>query len=276
MASIVVVFDFDRTLLDVDSDDWVVTQMGLKALFRQLMRSMPWTDLMNRMMEELHAIGKTVDDIAECLTKAPIHSSTLTAIKSAYALGCDLKVLSDANQFFIETILKHNGIFRCFSEIITNPASVDQQGRLTISPYCDFTSSPHGCNLCPHNLCKGLVMNRLRSSEIGPKRRKYIYLGDGKGDYCPAISLKDGDFLMPRKGYYLWEHIGSNPTVTEAQVHGWTNGEELEEILLCLINKTVCNSNGCKLGHTSSSDCKCEAGSCPAHESSPQTVSVPR
>lgn len=67
---------------------------------------------------------------------------------------CDLKILSDANHFFIETILKHYGLFECFSEIITNPTLVDPKGTLKIFPYHDYNLSPHGCELCPRNMCK--------------------------------------------------------------------------------------------------------------------------
>lgn len=65
---------------------------------------------------------------------------------------CDLKVASDSNQFYIKTILEHYEIYGCFSEIITNPAVVDK-GRLRIFPY-HGSSAPHGCDLCPSNLCK--------------------------------------------------------------------------------------------------------------------------
>lgn len=92
-------------------------------------------------------------------------------------------------------------------------------------------------------LSQGLVMSRIRSSEIGPERTKYIYLGDGKGDYCPSIKLTNNDFVMPRKGYYLWKHIGTDPSLTKAEVHGWDTYEEFEEILLCLINKIMGNLN---------------------------------
>ena len=46
----------------------------------------------------------------------------------------DLRVVSDANMFFIETILKHLGNKDYFSEINTN----------------------HGCGPCPLNMCKVL------------------------------------------------------------------------------------------------------------------------
>lgn len=66
---------------------------------------------------------------------------------------CDMKIVSDANQFFIETILEQHGLLGCFSEIFTNPTLVDE-GVLRILPYHASTSSPHACNLCPSNLCK--------------------------------------------------------------------------------------------------------------------------
>lgn len=134
-------------------------------------------------MEELHIRGKSVDDIAKCLKEMPLHPNVISVIKYAHALGyfiaillslfhfsfhelqmirwdicvcgafrCDLKVASDSNQFYIRTILEHNGIYSCFSEIITNPAVVDE-GRLRIFPY-HGAAAPHGCNLCPSNLCK--------------------------------------------------------------------------------------------------------------------------
>lgn len=64
--------------------------------------------------------------------------------------SCDLKVVSDSNLFYIKTILQHYKIYNCFSEIITNPALVDEQGRLRIFPY----HKSHDCHLCPSNLCK--------------------------------------------------------------------------------------------------------------------------
>jgi pyridoxal phosphate phosphatase PHOSPHO2 len=67
---------------------------------------------------------------------------------------CELRIVSDANLFFIETILKHLGLRDYFSEINTNPSFVDEEGKLRIFPYHDFHTSPHGCSLCPPNMCK--------------------------------------------------------------------------------------------------------------------------
>jgi pyridoxal phosphate phosphatase PHOSPHO2 len=113
------------------------------------------------MMIEVHAHRKTVEDIEESLKRAPIDPNVITMIKAAYALGCDLRVVSDANQFFIETILRHHGLKEYFTEINTNPGYVDAEGRLRILPYHDFHKSSHGCDLCPPNMCK--VRNYISS-----------------------------------------------------------------------------------------------------------------
>ncbi|PON50420.1 Pyridoxal phosphate phosphatase-related [Parasponia andersonii] len=234
MAGTVVVFDFDRTIIDGDSDRWVITEMGLTQLFNELRPTMPWNSLMDRMMMELHSQGKTSSDIAECLRKAAIHPHIIAAIKSAHVLGCELRIISDANQFYIETILEHHDLLGYFSRISTNPTFIDEEKRLKIFPFHDL-SSPHGCDLCPPNMCKGLVIDQIRAS-TSESWRKFIYLGDGNGDFCPTLKLAKGDHVMPRKNYPLWKRICSNQTLIKAKIHEWSNGEELEEILLHLIN----------------------------------------
>lgn len=46
MAGIVVVFDFDKTIIDCDSDNWVVDELGFNDLFNELLPTMPWNTLM--------------------------------------------------------------------------------------------------------------------------------------------------------------------------------------------------------------------------------------
>ncbi|CAK9310638.1 unnamed protein product [Citrullus colocynthis] len=100
MAGFVVVFDFDKTIIDLDSDNWVVDKLGATDLFNQLLPTMPWNSLMDRMMTELHSQGKTIDHIAEVLKRVPIHPNVVPAIGAAHALGCDLRIVSDSNAFF--------------------------------------------------------------------------------------------------------------------------------------------------------------------------------
>lgn len=48
-AGIVVIFDFDKTIIDCDSDNWVVDELGATELFNQLLPTMPWNSLMARL-----------------------------------------------------------------------------------------------------------------------------------------------------------------------------------------------------------------------------------
>lgn len=56
MAAITVVLDFDKTIIDVDSDNWVVDELGATALFDGLLTTMPWNSLMVSLNFSLIAI----------------------------------------------------------------------------------------------------------------------------------------------------------------------------------------------------------------------------
>lgn len=236
---VVAVFDFDKTIIEVDSDNWVVDHLGFTHLFNRLLPTMPWNSLMDKMMNEVHADGKTIEDIKRVLERAPIHPRIIPAIKSAYASGCELRIVSDANLFFIETILKHHGIRECFTDIKTNHGYVDDDcARLRILP---FHLSSHACNLnnnlCPPNMCKGKIIQEIQDSfEREGEKKRMIYLGDGVGDFCPTLKLKEGDFVMPRKDFPVSKLINENRKLLKAEVHEWTDGEDLELVLLHLIN----------------------------------------
>ncbi|XP_071683167.1 inorganic pyrophosphatase 1-like [Lolium perenne] len=141
-----------------------VDGLGATELFDRLLPTMPWNTLIDTVMGELHARGKTLHNVAEVLRAVPIDPHVVAAIKAAYGLGCDLRVLCDANLFFIETILNHHGLRGYFSEINTNPSHVDADGRLRIAPHHDYHAGPHGSGLgtCPPNMCKGQVLDRTR------------------------------------------------------------------------------------------------------------------
>ncbi|KAL0319355.1 UNVERIFIED_CONTAM: Inorganic pyrophosphatase 2 [Sesamum angustifolium] len=249
MAGIVVVFDFDKTIIEVDSDNWVVDELGATDLFNQLLPTMPWNSMMDRMMRELHAQGKTLEDIKEVLRRAPMHPRVVPAIKKAHALGCDLRIVSDANMFFIETILDHLDIKDCFTEINTNPSYVDDQGRLRISP--------------------------IQASIAKEGKKRMIYLGDGSGDFCPSLKLKEGDFMMPRKNYPVWDLICENRALLRAEIHEWADGAELERVLLELIEKiSIQESNNSNLAQLFSVDCKFESIPMAGHEALPPPLRV--
>ncbi|KAG0532399.1 hypothetical protein BDA96_04G105200 [Sorghum bicolor] len=251
-----VVFDFDKTIVDCDSDNWVVDALGATRRFDDLLRHLPWNHAIDAMMGELHSDGKTAEDIRGSLRTAPLSPHVAAAIKAAYALGCELRVLSDANAFFIDTILAHHGLAAYFSGTDTNPAHVDAAGRLRIRPYHDFGAAGHGCTLptCPPNMCKGKVMERILRQEEEEEeeeavsaaagtekrrrgRRAVVYLGDGRGDYCPSLKLREGDYVMPRAGHPVCDLIAASPPA--AAVRGWAGFEDLARVLLGIVDGEI-------------------------------------
>ncbi|KAJ3686447.1 hypothetical protein LUZ61_015611 [Rhynchospora tenuis] len=271
MAGTLIVFDFDKTIIDCDSDNWVFDHFGGTKRFDELLLTLPWNTAMDKIMGEFHEQGISIEEVKAILNKAPLSLHIISAIKSAYALGCELRIVSDANIFFIETILKHHGLLDYFSEINTNPSYVDNEGRLRISPCHNFTTSSHGCGLgtCPPNMCKGVVIERIKKSMLKEGKQRIIYLGDGKGDYCPSLKLSERDQMMPRRNYPVWDLICSKQHVLSAQIHEWADAEELERVLLRLINS---NSTSVQLIPT---DATCHAAvPVTTHEALPKVLNV--
>ncbi|XVE51966.1 hypothetical protein DITRI_Ditri02bG0082100 [Diplodiscus trichospermus] len=281
-AGIVVIFDFDKTIIDCDSDNWVLGEFGATELFEQLLPTIPWNSHMDRMMTELHSQGTKMEDIVAVLKRAPIHPRIIQAIKSAHSLGCDLKIVSDANVFFIETILEHHELRECFSEINTNPGFVDEEGRLRIFPHHDFNKSPHGCHHpCPPNMCKGLVIERIQASLSTVEEKKtIIYLGDGIGDFCPSLKLGDGDYVMPRKNFPICDMICKNRRLIKAEVCEWSNGEELQHVLIHLISSNISmnkinSTSGNNTAQLNSVDCKLQTMPGAVREAFSHALSIP-
>uniref|UniRef100_A0A0A9E511 Uncharacterized protein n=1 Tax=Arundo donax TaxID=35708 RepID=A0A0A9E511_ARUDO len=86
-------------------------------------------------------------------------------------------------------------------------------------------------------MCKGKIIERIQAT-AGAKKH-FIYIGDGKGDYCPSLKLGEGDHVMPKENYPLWNLVSGNKQLLKAEVHPWNSGEELEKTLLKLVNKLI-------------------------------------
>ncbi|KAI5080837.1 hypothetical protein GOP47_0004578 [Adiantum capillus-veneris] len=234
MADTLVIFDFDCTIAEVDSDPWVAQQLGATHLMENLRSQLPWNDMMDALMEALHAHGNSIQEVEEALRRIPLQPEKITAIKLAHALGCELRIVSDANSFFIKTILDEYNVTHLFKEIHTNPASIDVTGRLHIKPFHPKCEAPHGCPLCPPNMCKGKIISEIQSG-MEQLRRRIIYVGDGCGDFCPTLRLKEGDCVLPREEYPLLAMLMQNITDVKASVHPWGTAKIMEEKLVALI-----------------------------------------
>eukprot|EP00904_Undaria_pinnatifida_P013007 jgi/Undpi1/8837/HiC_scaffold_25.g11299.m1 len=134
-GSVLVVWDFDWSLVNENSDTWVVKQLGdeLMPKFRSLRKEeqLGWTQIMNRQMRSLWEKGVTESEIKWSMSRLPVFQRMLDAACMAAAAGAEQAVVSDANTVFIEEFLNHHGILSLFGRgITTNGGVFKEDGRL--------------------------------------------------------------------------------------------------------------------------------------------------
>jgi len=212
-----IVFDYDYSLINDNSDTWVVKRLS-EAIYRDIFGrdavQRGWTETMDAAMEALHNAGHTIEEIRREAASVPFFPEMRDALRYAATAGaageCRLVILSDANRIFIEAGLEGMGLADLFDlsaaqgkkldssthsgVILTNDGD-EENGRLRVRPFHHNSE----CPLCPSNLCKGRVLSDLLATR-SPENSPIIYIGDGGGDFCAATRLKETDYLLYRSG----------------------------------------------------------------------------
>lgn len=237
-----VIFDFDWSLVNENSDLWIFDQLspqlrGEVGLLKRNEYCGQWTQLMDYLVGKLMSEQNVgLDAVNTCLRHIPVFEETIEAVKLAFSCGAELAILSDANTHYISVILDHLKIGNLFTKIVTNGSIVcdpaicglckdsgNTQSRLHIFPY-QPTLLPHGCSLCPANLCKGIVLDSWRRDG---RFTKIIYIGDGGGDYCPCTRLTSADTILCRDGWALDKALETGSIPIHAEVRKWQSGFSL-------------------------------------------------
>ena len=74
--------------------------------------------------------------------------------------------------------------------------------------------------------------SRKRAATPGAGQR-WAYIGDGGGDVCPCLKLREGDAIFARKGWALHKQLGA--LLPAAQVCPWEGGQGLAGALLAAL-----------------------------------------
>ncbi|KAI7892444.1 phosphatase phospho-type [Mucor mucedo] len=213
----IAVFDFDWSLIEEDSDYWTIHSLSPEVweeVREKRRQDWQWTDLMDFALCRLQDKGFTRDDIVAVLKDIPFSFEMRNVLLDLKRKNVHVILMSDANTFYIDTILKAYGVQDCVTEIITNPSYTDEQGRLRIRRHVLATETPHNCtNPCSVNICKGQEMDALlkRYKQQGHDIQKIAYTGDGKNDFCPATRLRHTDTFFMRKEKGLDRYLSQVP-----------------------------------------------------------------
>ncbi|KAL1695493.1 phosphatase phospho-type [Schizophyllum commune] len=230
-----VVFDFDWSLADQDSDRWIfeVLAPDLRRKMRQDKDTVQWTDSVAASLREAHKRGITREQIEQALISMPFHPAMIRAVKDLKAQGkTTFLCLSNANEVFIKTILKSKGLEDLFNEIITNRAEWDESGLLKLRRRVDPNGPQHSCKVgCSPNMCKGEELEAFLERHPPPFDR-IVYIGDGSNDFCPILRLRPQDRCLCRSFRGLQKRIlkEGEQAGLKCEIKYWGGAWEVEEL----------------------------------------------
>ncbi|XP_067891486.1 pyridoxal phosphate phosphatase PHOSPHO2 [Heterodontus francisci] len=227
------VFDFDHTIVDGNSDTWVVRCTPEKKLpdwLRKTYDGKHWNEYMQRVLAYIGDQGIKESEMKQVMQSMPIIPGMVDLLKFICQSKdqVDCIIISDSNTIFINWILEVINSTLAFDSILTNPATFDEESHLTIKNF-HF----HNCPQCPDNLCKKKALADFVADQlkIGVQYKKTIYTGDGGNDLCPIKGLKKCDIAMVRKGYKLekliHEMVDGNSGSIQPSIMIWSSGEEI-------------------------------------------------
>lgn len=239
-----VVFDFDHTLVDENSDTWIVKCAPDEKLPSGLEDSYEkgkWTEYMGRVFKYLGDQGTRQDAMKKIMTTLPLTTGMaelLTFLEQKKDVF-DCIIISDSNELFIDWILEGSNFNRVFDKVFTNPAAFDDIGYMTVQ-----NCHAHHCPKCPQNLCKRKVLQEFLDQQVNRNVQytKVIYVGDGGNDLCPVTILKQGDVTMPRHGYTLHKKIAcmyQDGASLDSSVKVWSTGIDILSHLQLLLKEST-------------------------------------
>ncbi|NXY39859.1 PHOP1 phosphatase, partial [Pomatorhinus ruficollis] len=234
------VFDFDETLVDENSDDSVLRGRALPEPLRRPPAAGSYNRHMQRVLAWLGEQGVRPAELRTVYETLPLSPGVpeLLRFLSKHRQLFELVLISDANVFGVEAKLGAAGARPLFRKIFSNPAGVDRRGFLTLGPY-----HSHKCPRCPDNMCKGKILREYLEERAGEdvEFRRVFYVGDGANDFCPAGILRETDVAFPRKGYpmhrLIQERQEEQPGTFRAAVVPWESAVEVARYLQELLGR---------------------------------------
>mmetsp|Transcript_4756 Transcript_4756/g.9959 ORF Transcript_4756/g.9959 Transcript_4756/m.9959 type:complete len:263 (-) Transcript_4756:70-858(-) len=253
-----VLWDFDWSLINENSDYYVVQELGdphtIEMQKNYDRHAKTFTVLMREVFNDMCIrLGRTQEDFEKCLSKIPVFDENLGVIKSLHAHGVVQEVVSDANAYLIDTVLKSYNVRGAISTIRSHRAEwIEDEGSngaecLYVSQLHGEDQPAHNCDVCPRHLCKGVVVQKSLESAQQREDSDCIshiaYVGDGYGDFCALRQIlryaqeKKGVkiALCIRKGYPLEKVVQQKaqllPPRADRHFQFWENGRELSSIL---------------------------------------------
>ena len=231
------IFDFDQTLVDQDSEYEVAHMTLSEEEYHKIveMDKVDYYDTFNYFFKRIKEIGLTLQDYHKKLEQLELSPKMkelfdfLRKNRSKY----EIIILSGDIDYSIKYVLKYHGFLDLFDDFILNKCEVqgDDAERLIYVPRDQF---PHNCNLCISSQCKGLELKKFLEKNDRKKYEKIIFVCDGGNDFCPSKTiLKKGDIVFPRVDHGLYKKLFEKNMKNElvCDVFPWKSADEIKSKL---------------------------------------------
>lgn len=255
-----IIFDFDETLVDCNSDTWIHRLAPDEKIPKDLeyQEGQDYFKYVQSVVNYLqNSVGVSELDYINCLAKMPVVSGMIESliVKLGEATASqddekkerkyDMIILSDANSFFINTFLKIHKLEEYFPTVLTNQAKFNEDGQLVLN---EFHVQDY-CSLSARNLCKGEALKNYIGKRMLDHNTVYScinYVGDGENDLCPSTKLSSRDRIFPRAGYPLddlclklteYDCNGNQSSFEKlpelkAPIYPWSSGADIYNVIV--------------------------------------------
>lgn len=181
---------------------------------------------MDKVFTTLYAENFRKQDYIKCFESLEFTAGMKETCYFLQNKGIPAIVISDSNSYFIDHLLQRDFLYDAFCGVYTNPALWDSNGCLRVE-HCHA----HQCSACPLNLCKTKALQEHLANQC-LSYENIVYVGDGHGDVCPCLTLKQGDYILAREGYKLLKCLqGERSSEVRADVVPWTSGFDILKLL---------------------------------------------
>ena len=233
------IFDFDKTIIDDDSYGHVIlktlTKEELQNIFDR--RYENWVDGYNYSLKQIKYHGKTKEDFDKMLDELSLTKgmADLFSYIKAQKNNYDSIILSCGYDYVIKYILKKFNISNVFLDIICNPSREANPDETDQFIYV-MKKKPHDCDKCNPCSCKNNEFKEFSSTHDMNNYDKIIFICDGYNDICLAKNLGKNDITLARKDFALHKQLKENNSINNltCKFEVWENGNDIINILKSL------------------------------------------
>ena len=199
-----VIFDFDQTIIDLDSEFSMVEKYA-KNLYEEkngdLYVKDHWIEFNNYIYTKILENGYTFEDVKmyfESLNLSPNMEELFDYLRENKN-KFEAIIITANNDQVVDIVLSSHHIKDCFNHILCNKSVRDEKNIFKIWA---INEKYEHCEDDKPFLCKSLFFEDF----IKDKKDRYdkiFYIGDGKNDFCLSKKLGVNDIIFPRFNYTL-------------------------------------------------------------------------